>query len=127
LKWVIPPILCKKVDGVWTPEELFVVFIESRIMITFILLAQRNQIEILSYQSHTENRMINDNGIPHFVNIYIYPEITVKKETDISYLNDILNQAEKLCLSSIAVSINASTFFSGLSQLSFWSQFLQFI
>lgn len=75
-------------------------------MITFILLAQRNQIEILSYQSHTENRMINDNGIPHFVNIYIYPEITVKKESDVSYLNDILNQAEKLCLSSIAVSIN---------------------
>ena len=84
--------------GVWTPEDLFVAAVETCHMMTFISLAARRHLLLLSYQSHTNGVLEFMDGEYRFTRIVIFPTITVPKSMDEHDVKVVLEDAHKHCL-----------------------------
>lgn len=91
--------------GVWTPEDLLVAAVETCTMTTFLALASRKLLPLISYSSRADGRLeYKDDGY-QFTKIIIHPEIVVQNNAAIADAEKIIHDAHDNCL--IARSIKA--------------------
>ena len=89
--------------GVWTPEDLFIASVNSCIMTTFLYYAQKENLEILSYESQAEGVLERIENHFIFTEIRLKPSVSVKKDSDIVKGKSLLELSEKNCLISNSI------------------------
>lgn len=99
--------------GIWSPEDLFVASVNTCIMSTFFYYAQRENLEILSYESQAQGileRRENQSTPPLraeagfiFTEIKLRPFILIKEDSDILKTKNLLELSEKRCLISNSI------------------------
>ncbi len=89
--------------GVWTPEDLFVASVNSCIMTTFLYYAQKENFEILNYESQAEGILEWIEGRFIFSEIKVKPFVFVKQDSDIQKAKEIIGLSEKNCLISNSI------------------------
>ena len=91
--------------GVWTPEDLFAASVNVCIMTTFLYYAQKENVELKSYQSEAEGVLEKtENGLI-FTAIEIRPEVVISSK-DVEKTKRILELSEKNCLISNSIRSN---------------------
>jgi len=89
--------------GIWTPEDLFVASVNSCIMTTFLYYVQKENLEILSYESQAEGILEWIEGRLIFSEIKVKPLVFVKRDSDTQKTKEIIGLSEKNCLISNSI------------------------
>jgi len=105
LRIVAPPEF-KGEPGLWTPEDLFVVSVESCLMLTFAGIAEKHGLHILRYESSAEGLLEWLAGSYQFTRIVVRPRISVADTASIVTAREIVDRAHQTCL--VANSIRSS-------------------
>ena len=88
---------CKKGEGTWTSEELFVASIEGFLKNAFIDQAKKNNFDFLNYTSMATGMITRSKGKLAFSEIKIRPRITVSSNRQIEKAIELIELAEKDC------------------------------
>jgi len=105
LRIVAPPEF-KGEAGLWTPEDLFVVSLESCLMLTFVGIAEKRGLRVIRYESSAEGLLEWLAGSYQFTRIVVRPRITVPDPASIVAAREIVDRAHQTCL--VANSIRTS-------------------
>jgi organic hydroperoxide reductase OsmC/OhrA len=90
-------------EGVWTPEELFIASVNICIKTTFLHYAEKNDFEILSYESEAEGVLEKVGDRFMFSEIKVRPRICVGSGAEIDKAKEFIELSEKNCLISNSV------------------------
>jgi organic hydroperoxide reductase OsmC/OhrA len=88
----------KGVAGIWTPEDLFVAAIDACQMTTFLALAARSGVSLLSYSSKATGLLEFAEGGYQFTKVTLEPAIGVAAGTDIETVRRLVENAHAACL-----------------------------
>lgn len=81
----------------WTPEDFFVAAVNTCTMTTFIALADREGLEIASYDCDAEGLLEYQDGY-QFTRVALRPLITVNDERQIDLAKRLIEKAHDRCL-----------------------------
>ena len=84
--------------GLWTPEDLFVAAVESCTMTTFLALADRARLPLVSYRSTAEGLLEHSGGGFQMTEIVVRPEVRIEKATSRHEVERLLEEAHRRCL-----------------------------
>jgi organic hydroperoxide reductase OsmC/OhrA len=84
--------------GVWSPEDLLVAAVNACTMTTFLTLAKRRRLEILSYESEATGTLETEGGEFRFTRIVVHPRIEIRSEADRGLARAVFQEAEDRCL-----------------------------
>jgi organic hydroperoxide reductase OsmC/OhrA len=84
--------------GVWTPEDLFVSAIDACTMTTFVALAEREKIPIVSYQSTAEGLLEFVDGRYRITRVIVRPDVVVGSSDAVSPTRDLFKKAHEHCI-----------------------------
>lgn len=92
--------------GYWTPEHLLVAALESCLMTTFLAIAEKSRLDVVSYRSCALAKLENVGGRGlEFTRILIRPVVKLHHELDREKARRVLDKAEKNCFVSKALSV----------------------
>jgi len=93
-------------DGArWNPEDILTSALATCHMLTFLALAKKTRLEILSYLDTAQATMDTVDKVTRVVEIALRPTITVAPGTDVAKVEEMFQKAHKYCV--IANSITA--------------------
>ena len=96
--------------GIWSPEDLFVVAVNTCIMTTFLYYAEKGRVEFLNYESEAEGVLDRVGNQFMFSTVTVKPRITVKHGVDIEKAYRLIELSEKNCLISNSIKTNVTVF-----------------
>lgn len=85
-------------SGNWTPEDLYVASLEVCQMTTFLAMADRYEIPVISYQSQAQGILEFVDGGFKFTKVTITPTIVVTGPFDQEVIRKAVDDAHKHCL-----------------------------
>jgi organic hydroperoxide reductase OsmC/OhrA len=92
--------------GYWTPEHLLVAALETCLMTTFLAIAEKSRLEVVSYRSSALAKLESlDGGGLGVTRVLIRPIVKVHNSQDRERAWRILDKAEKNCLVSRALAV----------------------
>jgi len=89
--------------GFWSPEDLFVSSINVCVMTTFVSLAERQKVELVSYESEADALATIVGGELRFVTVTVRPRIYVRDERSQEEARQALERARSLCMVTLSV------------------------
>jgi peroxiredoxin-like protein len=89
--------------GMWTPEDMFVGAVEMCQMLTFLALAQKQQLSLVSYTSTAKGTLEFIDGQYRFTHVIITPTIVVEKPATEFDVQTLMREAHKRCLISNSI------------------------
>ncbi len=89
--------------GKWTPEDLFVEAVEACFMTTFMALASRKGIPILSYSSTATGTLEFVDGAYRISRIVLMPRVTISDSCTEDLIRTILQDSHRQCLISNSI------------------------
>ena len=92
--------------GIWSPEDLFVAAVNACMMTTFLYFAERERIDLLSYESEAEGVLERVDNRLIFSGIKVRPKICIKVKDQIEKVEKIITLSEKSCLISNSIKSN---------------------
>ncbi len=98
-----PPQFSGGIDGVWSPEHLFVAAINSCLMTTFLAIAENSKLAFSSFTSKANGKLALADGKYKMTEVVLMPVVTVSNEADQDRALRILQKAEAACLISNSV------------------------
>lgn len=98
-----PPEFPKGIEGIWSPEHLFVAAINSCLMTTFLSIAENSKLEFVSFRSHAKGKLVMIEGKYLISEVTIMPTLTIINEKDKERAIRILEKSEAACLISNSV------------------------
>jgi len=84
--------------GVWTPEDLFVSAVNTCTMTTFVAIAEREKIPIVSYSSTAEGLLEFVDGKYRITRIIVRPSVTVGSADTISQTRELFKKTHENCI-----------------------------
>jgi peroxiredoxin-like protein len=90
----------------WSPEDMLVTALNACLMMTFLAYAQREELDLASYQSSGDGALEFANGKYHFTEVILRPRLTLRTEEDAVIARVVLENAHRDCI--ITNSITAS-------------------
>jgi peroxiredoxin-like protein len=90
--------------GIWTPEDMFVGAVEMCQMLTFLALAQKQQVSLVSYMSSAQGTLEFVDGQYRFTRIILAPTVVVAKPATEVDVQSLMREAHKRCLISNSIS-----------------------
>ena len=92
--------------GFWTPEHLLVAALESCLMTTFLAIADKARLEVVSYRSSALAKLesIEGRGLG-FTRILVRPIVKLRNEQDRAKARRVLDKAERNCFVTDALSV----------------------
>jgi organic hydroperoxide reductase OsmC/OhrA len=91
--------------NIWAPEELLVGSLNTCMMLTFLSLAQAQDLIPTGYESEAEGLLENVEGKYHITEVTVRPCVTLKSEVELEPARKSMESVEAHCF--IANSINA--------------------
>mgnify|MGYP003658540888 CR=1 FL=1 len=100
-----PPEFHKVVEGIWSPEHLFVAAISGCLMTTFLAIAENSTLQFTSFSCMAKGKLEMVDGTLMMSEVLLKPNIVIHNENYRSKAIRILKKAEYTCL--IACSIKS--------------------
>ena len=98
-----PPQFSKGIEGVWSPEHLFVAAINSCLMTTFLAIAENSKLAYTSFTSKAVGKLEVVEGKYLMTEVTLKPAVVVPGNEDIERAIRIVQKAEAACLISNSV------------------------
>jgi organic hydroperoxide reductase OsmC/OhrA len=90
--------------AVHNPEDLLLIALSSCHMLSYLALATRARIQVLSYEDEAQGTMLFEGGGGRFTDVLLKPRLTVAAGADLAAAERLHEQAHKVCF--IAASVN---------------------
>ncbi|WP_291096978.1 MULTISPECIES: OsmC family protein [unclassified Flavobacterium] len=98
-----PPDFPKGMEGIWTPEHLFVASINSCLMTTFLSIAENSKLEFISYESNAVCNVAIIEGKHTITEVILKPKVSIPDTQKVDRAMHILEMSKRACLISNAV------------------------
>jgi peroxiredoxin-like protein len=98
-----PPEFPKGMEGIWSPEHLFVAAINSCLMTTFLAIAENSKLLYKSFQSKAVGKLETVDGKYIMSEVTLVPAVIINCEADRERALRILQKSEAACLISNSV------------------------
>ena len=98
-----PPQFAKGVEGIWSPEHLFVAAINSCLMTTFLAIAENSKLTYTSFNSKAIGKLEAVEGRYIMSEVVLMPVVVVPNEADKEKAFKLLQKSEAACLISNSV------------------------
>ena len=104
-----PPPFDGGVEGIWSPEHLFVSSVSSCFMTTFLAIAEYSRLTFEHLEVHATGELDKEEGKFVVSAITLQPELTITDEKFTDKAGRIMEKAEEACL--ITRSVNSTIHF----------------
>lgn len=101
-----PPEFTKGVEGIWSPEHLFVAAVSSCLMTTFLAIAENSTLEFISFNCIGKGKLENVDGKLMMSEILLKPTVVIHNDAHTDKAIRILKKAEDACLISHSIKSN---------------------
>lgn len=98
-----PPQFAKGVEGVWSPEHLFVAAINSCLMTTFLAIAENFKLDYKAFHSKGIGKLELVEGRYLMSEVVLSPVLVINNEADREKAARVLQKSEAACLISNSV------------------------
>ena len=98
-----PPQFPKGMEGIWSPEHLFVAAINSCLMTTFLSIAENSKLEFTSFDSKAIGKLEMVDGKYMMSAVTLIPLVTINDEQQKERAERVLQKSEANCLISNSV------------------------
>jgi len=98
IRFATPPEFPGGIDGVWSPEQLFLGSLNSCMMTTCMAIAAKKNLVIANFECNAIGLVQLVEGHLEFTSIELFPKVFVSKEEDFSLANDVLLKTYKHCI-----------------------------
>lgn len=98
-----PPQFPKGMDGIWSPEHLFVAAINSCLMTTFLSIAENSKLEFDSFNSKAIGKLEIIEGKYIMSEVTLTPTLIILNENQKEKAERVLQKSESNCLISNSV------------------------
>lgn len=103
LEVATPPEFPGGMEGIWSPEHLYVASVNSCLMTTFLAVAQNSKLEFSGFSSRAVGTLEKVDGKFMISSITLTPEVVIKNENDKEKAERILYKSEAGCLISNSI------------------------
>ena len=98
-----PPEFPKGMQGIWSPEHLFVAAINSCLMTTFLAIAENSRLVYNSFESKAIGKLELIDGKYIMSEVVLKPVVVLSNEEDREKALKVLHKSEAACLISNSV------------------------
>lgn len=98
-----PPEFPKGMEGIWSPEHLFVASVSSCLMTTFLSIAEFSKLDYISLNVAAEGTLKKVDGKFMMSDILLKPVLTISDESKKAKAERILEKSEAACLISNSI------------------------
>lgn len=98
-----PPQFPGGVEGIWSPEHLFISSVSSCFMTTFVAIAENSKLAFESLDIKAAGIMDKKDGKFMITEITLYPELVITDDAKSEKAKRIMEKAEAACLISRSV------------------------
>ncbi|MHB8260822.1 MAG: OsmC family protein [Bacteroidia bacterium] len=98
-----PPQFPKGIEGIWSPEHLFVAAINSCLMTTFLSIAENSKLDFVSFDSKAIGKLEIVDGKYMISEVTLMPIVTLADEHNKERAERVLQKSEANCLISNSV------------------------
>ena len=98
-----PPQFVKGIEGIWSPEHLFVASINSCLMTTFLAIAENSKLVYSGFTSKAVGKLEMVDGRYIMSEVTLMPTVTLPDEHERDKAIRILQKSEAACLISNSV------------------------
>jgi len=82
----------------WSPEDMLVAAADACLLMTFLAYSQREELELVSYESRADGALEFANGRYRFTEVTLRPRLTFRSEEDAEIAQVVLEQAHRDCI-----------------------------
>jgi peroxiredoxin-like protein len=100
---VTPPEFPKGIEGIWSPEHLFVAAVNSCLMTTFLSIAENSKLEFTTFESNAVGKLEMVDGKFMISEVTLKPILTIIDESSKEKAERVLTKSEAACLISNSV------------------------
>jgi peroxiredoxin-like protein len=93
-----PPEFDGGVEGIWSPEHLFVSSVSSCFMTTFVAIAEYSKLKFENLEVQATGKLDKEDGKFVVSEITLQPELTIANEKFVDKAKRIMEKAEEACL-----------------------------
>lgn len=98
-----PPEFPKGIEGIWSPEHLFVAAVSGCLMTTFLAIAENSTLEFVSFSCQAKGKLEMVEGKLIMSEILLHPTVVIQDETYRDKAMRIVKKAENACLISNSI------------------------
>ncbi len=102
----IPADFPKGIEGIWSPEHLFVASINGCLMTTFLMIAENSKLEFISFESQSICKVDRIEDKYLLTEIILKPKIVIPNSQKPDRARRIIEMSEKACIISNAIKTN---------------------
>jgi peroxiredoxin-like protein len=103
-----PPEFPKGMEGIWSPEHLFVSAVSSCLMTTFLAIAEFSKLDYISLKVNATGKLEKVDGKFMMSEIILKPVLSIPETTKPEKAERILHKAEGACLITNSVKTRVS-------------------
>jgi organic hydroperoxide reductase OsmC/OhrA len=93
-----PPEFPKGMEGIWSPEHLFVAAVSGCLMTTFLSIAENSTLDFVSFKCEAKGKLELLDGQLVMSEIFLKPTVVIHDEIYINKAIRIVKKAEDACL-----------------------------
>ena len=98
-----PPQFPKGIEGIWSPEHLFVAAVNSCLMTTFLSIAENSKLDFIHFDSKATGKLEQVDGKYMMSEITLMPVVTLADEHNKERAERVLQKSEINCLISNSI------------------------
>ncbi|HET6991589.1 MAG TPA: OsmC family protein [Bacteroidia bacterium] len=98
-----PPEFPKGMEGIWSPEHLFVAAVSSCLMTTFLAIAENSKLPFLNFSCKASGKLEMIDGKYLISEITLMPVVSLANDTEKGKAEKVLQKAEANCLISNSI------------------------
>lgn len=104
-----PPEFPKGMEGIWSPEHLFVAAVSGCLMTTFLAIAENSTLEFLSFSCQAKGKLDMIEGKLMMSEILLKPTVVIHSETYRDKAIRVIKKAENACLITHSIKSKVTT------------------
>lgn len=98
-----PPEFPKGIEGIWTPEHLFVAAVSGCLMTTFLAIAENSTLDFVKFSCEAKGKLEMIDGKLLMTEILLKPTVVIHEEVHKNKAIRIIKKAEDSCLISRSI------------------------
>lgn len=88
----------KGTPDVWCPEDLLIEALNTCLMLTFLALARRKNVEVMAYESTAHGTVENSSGKFRVTHVVVQPRVTLKDEGASAAALTVVQETKEACM-----------------------------
>lgn len=88
----------KGTPDVWCPEDLLIGALNTCLMLTFLALARRKNLEVMAYESTAHGTVENSSGKFRVTRVIVQPRVTLNGEAAAETAGSVIKETKEACM-----------------------------